>query len=404
MGKKVIDVRPPCRKSRNAKQKSEARSSVPEEKGKGGRFTLPILILLLIGGAYLYYTSYRTEVVIYPTVEEFQEETELLVRATGSLAEDEIRGVVLTERISDSREFEAERTRMVEEKAEGVIEVCQEHSNGQVNYIAGTRFISDEGKYFQSPEAVVLPGLANSDGCADISVIAMSAGEDHNLPENSSFTLPGLVGTPNYAKVTGKSFTLTKEGYKREVPDIDEETKKNAEEQIMEDVMISAKEKIREEYGEEYFLESDTQFEISIVERGFEESEDESGVFTYEVGVRVSAVAVTYENITNFITSLLPENTTWRKDTEELRFDFSRISFEDEEADASVHFSADIYKDVDKEVWERELVGLSFDDAISLLEEDLAVDKVIVRNFPFGLRRVADNHQRVRVDLRFDKN
>ncbi len=404
MGKKVIDVRPPC-KRRGGESKGSRRETTrdtQEVKKKG--FFLPAVLLLVLAGGYYYYSSYRTEIVVYPEVERLTEDVQLLVRATGSLAENEVRGVVLSEVMIESREFEIEGTKFVEEKTEGEIEVCQTYSQSPVSYVVNTRFISDGGKYFLAKSAIKLPGLSENNGCAQVPVIAMNPGPDYNIEEKSSFTLPGLVGRPTYAQVTGKSFTITKRGVKEEVPDLDDESREAAEQQIMEEILLKGKEELREKYEEEYLLLSDTQFEIDVKNRGFSEPEEDSNKFSYELEVVIKAVAISRESVNDYIKKSIPSKSTWREDTEVFEVEFTDVNFEDGEAKIDLSFAVDVYDYFDEEEWRREFAGNSFAIIESQIASKIETEKVIVRNIPFGLSRAVSNHERVVVKLRFDKN
>ncbi len=404
MGKKVIDVRPPC-KRRGGEKKEFRREGVrdkQETKKKG--FLFPIMLLLFVVVGYYYYTSYRTEIVVYPKVERLTEDVELLVRTTGSLAENEVRGVILSEVMVESRDFEIEGTKFVEEKTEGEIEVCQTYSQSPVSYIVNTRFISDEGKYFLAKDAFQLPGTSKNNGCVQVPVIAMNPGPDYNIEEKSSFTLPGLVGRATYAQVTGKSFTITKRGVKEEVPDLDDESREAAEQQIMEEILLKGKEELREKYEEEYLLLSDAQFEVDVKRRGFLEPEEDSNKFSYELEVVIEAVAVSKESINEYIGKNILSGSTWREETEVVDVDFIDINFEDGEADIALSFAVDVYDNFDKEEWRREFAGNSFAVIESQIASKIETERVTVRNIPFGLKRAVSNHERVVVKLRFDKN
>ncbi len=400
MSKKVIDIYSPSSRERDCNVRN-SRSSC--KGGKGNFFLLALIIFFSLGG-YFYYTSHKTSIVIYPKVEAFKESKEVLVRIAGVLNEDNVRGVILSERLQDTREFEIETVKMVEEKAEGKIKVCQKHTSSTMNFLQNTRFISDGGKYFVSKEAFVLPGKDNNGGCKMVEVVAMEAGEDHNISPESNFTIPGLLGYASYANVNGEEFNLTKAGVKREVPDLDEETRHNAEKQMLEDLLEKGFQKIKEQGEGQYFLESDNQFKVDIIEREFEEVEGENDKFLYKLDVIVRAIAISRENIDDFIEALLPTGSTWRKETEKIDIEFLYFDFEDEEAEAVVDVSLDVYDDIDKEGLKRMVAGLSFTEAEEKIKSEMSIEKITIKSFPFGFSRILEDYDRVEVRLQFDKN
>ncbi len=355
---------------------------------------------------YFYYNSYRTEIIIYPKTEEFRGEEEVLVRSSGALGEGELRGVVLSERVSDTRDFPIEGRRLIEEKATGEIKVCQDYRDSSVPFREGTRFVSDGGKTFLAKDSFTLPSRQENDGCSMVGVIAGEAGEEYNIHSDSKFALPGLEGTNIYGNVKGVSFTLEKEGVAREVPYLDDDTMERAEEEMKRDLFEKGRKIIEEEYEEEYWLESEAQYVVEVAERDFTEEEEEEDAekfhFTLDVDVRV--IAVQKDNLDRFITTFLPENHTWREETEEINVEFTRINFEEGEADVSISFTAEIYERVDKEEWRRELAGLDFVEAERLLEEKIPEGSVSIKTRPFGFNRISGSLNRVEVLLEFDKN
>jgi hypothetical protein len=407
MRKKVIDIYPPC---------NEEATKLNPCKGEEGnkscskKWILLALFLVLIFAGYFYYVSYRTEIVIYPLTEDVQIEENILVRSFGSIDEGEIRGMILSKNVSKEEQFPVEGRRMVEEKAEGEIKVCQQYRDTQAPFVEGTRFISDNGKIFFAKEGFTLPPRNVNEGCAMVSVIAAEAGEDYNIPADSKFALPGLQGTAIYGDVKGHSITIKKEGVLREVPYLDDESMERAEAQMKEELFQKGKELLKEEYGEEYFIDDENQYITEIVERSLLEENDtdkedgEADNFYYKLDVRVKVIALSREYIDNFIKSSLPENYTWRKDTEEIEITFRRINFEDGEADIGLIFSAQIHEDIDKERAKRDVVGLDFEEAEKILQEKLKIEEAIINTKPFGLSRVAKSFYRVEVVLRFDKN
>ncbi len=400
MKRKVIDIYPPSKKEGEKEVSLPKRS---ESRGGRGVFIIAALFLVIAGG-YFYYTVYQTRITISPDTESFQENEEVLVRAFGSIGEGEIRGKMIKETIEETREFPIEERRVVEERAEGSIEVCQDYTNNDTNYREGTRFVSDGGKLFVAKDNFVIPGMDNGDGCVDVEVEASEPGEEHNISSDSKFALPGLEGTDVYGRVKGVSFTLHKEGVFEEVPHLGEEGMRRAEAEMSEDLLSRGIEMIREENEEEYFLESDAQFKMDVVERSSEEIEGDEDTFLFRLTVEIEAIGISKENTDDFVRGLLPEGYTWRKDSQEIEYEFSRTNFGDGEADAVISFSGEMYEYFDKETLKREILGLSFLEAEERIMEKAGTVEINIQTFPFGLSRVAGDLNRVRIDLEFDKN
>ncbi len=255
MRKKVIDIYPPCNKS-NRKESACVKKRNIEGCKKG--WVLPLVFVIFAFCGYFYYSSYRTEIVVTPITEKFLiEDKEASIRSFGALEDGELRGVVLSEKVSASREFPIEGREVIEEKTEGTIEVCQSYRDSDAPFREQTRFISEEGKLFFAKDAFVLPRRQTNNGCAVVEIIAAEPGEEYNLSTESKFALPGLDGTDIYGKVQGSSFKITKKGFFKEVPFLDDQTKQRAEEKMIEDILVKGKSVLEENYGGEYVINND---------------------------------------------------------------------------------------------------------------------------------------------------
>jgi hypothetical protein len=398
MKEKVIDIYAPS--ENEGKKRENCVFNVEKKKNNKGFFIILLLVLFL--GGYFYYVSFKTEVVIYPTTEKTEINEDVLVRATGSIGENEIRGIVLSEKVSDQRKFDVEGRRMLEKETEGEIKVCQDYRDSTANFVEGTRFISDGGKIFFATESFSLPSRKINEGCAIVEVIAAEPGEDYNIPADSKFALPGLHGSTIYGNVKGVSFTIKEEGVLKEVPYLDDESMQVAENQMKEDLFRQAKEILLEKYSGEYLIENDTQYTVEITERDLIEEGEDS--FYFKLDVLVKVIAVAREDVDGYISNILPDYYTWREDTEEVNISFRRINFNEGEADIFFEFSGDVYQEIDGKYWARELKGLDFEKAEMLIKQDISTEDVVIKNKPFGLNKVASSLHRVDVKVQFDKN
>ncbi len=398
MREKVIDIYPPCEK-----RSGKIKCNKSEDK-KNCAKTLPLLILgvFLFFVGYFYYISYKTEVVIYPVTNYFEMEEDVLVRSFGSIGENEIRGIVLSERVSGEREFEVEGRRLLEVKTKGEIKVCQSYRDTEAPFVKGTRFISEDGKIFFAEEAFSLPPRAVDGGCGLVPVIAADVGEDYNIAEDSAFALPGLQGTAIYGEVKGTSFRIKEEGMLKEVPYLDDVTMASAEAQMKEELFEKGRELLLEKHGEEYFVDNENQYILEVIEKSMEEEGEDADIFYFKLDVNVKAIAINKEDLNNFIKKSLPDRKTWREDTKKMSFNFKRINFESSEADITLSFSADVHEDIDKEEWKRELSGVDFLQAENALRAAIELDDVTIRTRPFGLKRVANSPARVDFVLKFN--
>jgi hypothetical protein len=405
MKEKVIDIYPPKEKERGERIKPHYQDD--KKKKIGGKLTILIVFIFCLIFGYFYYASYKTKIVISPTITEISREENVLAKASGSIGEGEIRGITFIEKLTDSREFPIEGRKTVEKKAVGEIKVCQEYSDAPVRFVEATRFFSEEGKVFFAKEAFVLPAKKDNEGCAIVEVVAGESGEDYNISADSKFALPGLKSSDIYLKVNGVSFTLKEEGFKKEVPYLSEDAIERAEIEMAEELFQKGKEILLEKYGEEYFIENDAQYTFDAVrDENYTETDisEDAETFPFKLEVNVKVIGINKEEVKNFIKSNLLEGYTWKEETEEIKIDFSRINFEKEEGDVSIWFFIETYKEINKEEWKRSLMGLDFKTAKEEIKNGVEAEKVETSSYPFGFSKVAKNPERVDIVLQFDKN
>lgn len=98
----------------------------------------------------------------------------------------------------------ASKTNMSNQKAFGELTVYNTFSSEPQKLIVNTRFLSLEGKLFRLKEGIVVPGAVMkagkvvTPGSVSATVIADQEGSAYQI-EPTRFTIPGLVGTPQYA-------------------------------------------------------------------------------------------------------------------------------------------------------------------------------------------------------------
>jgi hypothetical protein len=95
------------------------------------------------------------------------------------------------------------------EKAKGMITISNDFSSESQPLVATTRFEAADGKIFRLVRGVTVPGISETGGKKEAGVIeaevaADESGESYNI-NPSTFTIPGLKGTPKYAKFSAKS-------------------------------------------------------------------------------------------------------------------------------------------------------------------------------------------------------
>lgn len=94
-------------------------------------------------------------------------------------------------------------------RARGMITVSNAFGSSPQSLVATTRFESLDGKIFRLAKGVTVPGAREVDGktvpgTIDAEVIADASGKEYNI-DPTTFTIPGLKGSPKYEKISASS-------------------------------------------------------------------------------------------------------------------------------------------------------------------------------------------------------
>jgi hypothetical protein len=111
---------------------------------------------------------------------------------------------VITVTKTASKEVPAESTQTANDSAQGTIVISNTQNKAQT-LINNTRFQAGSGQIFHIHAPITIPpASATGPGTATVTVYADQPGQTFNIGP-STFTVPGLQGSPAYAQVTAKS-------------------------------------------------------------------------------------------------------------------------------------------------------------------------------------------------------
>ncbi len=399
MSERVIDIIPPSKK--------RDEEVVVQKKKKSKKWVLVLFMIVLLSFSFLYVRSYRVEVKIYPHTEQFTDSKTIFVHVDGEY--EEVTVDVFEEIIEGQREFIVKGRALIEEKARGLINVCQEYSDTSQSLVAGTRFVSGDGKLFISPDRILIPGRSYQDdrivpGCVSVEVVAAEAGEEYNISSSSRFSLPALQGTAAYSRFFGESFTITQDGLLKEVSSITSEEIMNAEDILLEELFEKSKIKLKDRLNDNYLLENREQYRITIIERSNPREGEQADSFIMDMKIRVEVIAVDVESIDNFAKNMLPENYTWQESSKKIDYEFSRINFEDKNGEVDITLTSQIHEKIDIPEIKRNIASTDFTSATRYIKSISGVKETEIDFYPFGPSKIPNNTARIRTELMFDKN
>lgn len=135
------------------------------------------------------------------------------------------------------------------QKARGQIIIYNTYSSSPQKLISQTRFQTPDEKIYKIQEPVSVPG----NGSLEVTVYADNPGPEYNIGL-TDFTIPGLKGTPRYAKIYGRSKTEMKGGTKENALIVSEKDINDARNNLKQKIENYLREKINQQKPAEYLL------------------------------------------------------------------------------------------------------------------------------------------------------
>ncbi|HVW82742.1 MAG TPA: baseplate J/gp47 family protein [Candidatus Paceibacterota bacterium] len=212
------DIIPP---SRRAQMEPPAGGSPPRMRTPRARFpyTTAFIALVVVLAALLalFYFS-GAEVQVTPNQTSVSAAGAYTATVSGSLPFQ-----IITAQKSATQTVPANGTKSVSTSAKGIIVISNTQSKAQT-LINSTRFETPTGLIFRIHAAVTIP----AGGSKSVTVYADQPGADYNIAP-TSFTVPGLQGTPQFNEVTAKSSGPMTGGASGVVPVVDSAIESSAQ-------------------------------------------------------------------------------------------------------------------------------------------------------------------------------
>ncbi len=414
IGEERVIHRPVEKKSFPAPEEREIKFSSPRASRKGVSVLLLVLLVLITVGAGCYFTLSKADIFIWPETEIKNFE----IKATISKA---VSDVDVSDALIPGKVFEAEKTVLQEfpstgkitkeVKAEGIIRVYNNYSSSPQILVATTRFISVEGKLFRSLERITVPGgtvekgKVVTPGYVDVKVRADKAGPEYNI-DASTFSIPGFVGTDKYTKFYGKSTEPMKGGESREALQVTSEDLEKAKASVTDEALKECEEAVKSEIPQDFIL-PDKSSKTDIIEIfSLAATKAELEKFSYQVKARSTALAFKKADMDNFVKAYILQQIDYDKkineESLEINYSVGTVDFDTGKIAVSVQVRAKIYSDIDKNSLKQGLAGKDLAETKIFLENQPQMVKSEVKFWPFWVKKVPDDIERVYLQLRFD--
>ncbi len=373
-----------------------------------------LLFFLVFLAVFCYFRLPRAEIEIWPSTKNIRLEKELFFDQSV---------VRLFEREKNLADvFEASGKFLKEEKAEGTITVFNEYSTSPQTLIAATRFVSAEGKVFRTPLRVTIPGGTYEAGKfipgeINIRVLADEPGPEYNIGP-TTFSIPGFAGTDRYTKFYARSSEPMKGGFQEEVSKVVEADLARAEEILIERAKKECQDLIEKQLFD-YFSEH---IHSEVIE-SFSPlaAEEEAKDFRFQVKAKCRTLYFEKDYLENYAKQLIIEQALEEGDLfgesplvfpsdkklivpQSLDVDYSpqETNLDLKEITLSLDASARTYSEVNLEGVKNALAGKTLAEANFLLESEPKIIKANLNFWPFWVKRVPNNPNRLNLSLRFD--
>lgn len=409
MPKIVIDILPPEEVEESKPVSSKKRIKKPRRKIRFKKL-LFLLILILIIGVVSCSAFSKVEIEIKPKMDDF--ESGLMITTDKGVKEADlpakiIPGYLLEEQNSLSQKFSASGKVDKDKKAEGVIKIYNDYSALSQPLRADTRFMAASGEVFRTPIRIVIPGKKIENGkevpgSIDVKVIADRSGPEYNI-ESTSFSIPGLVGTPLYAGFYGKSFGAMSGGFRGETPQVTKEDLEKAEATVIKRLEMEGKKILEKKAADSnlILLEEAFRQEVkatsSLVEVG---SEVES--FEFSAKVKSTALVFEKEKVEELISTQIPEGKKLYKKSLNINWKTRELNLTEGKITLNLEFSGKIYSDIDQLELKKELKGKTLSEAKSLLRGKAEISGAELDAWPFWVKKIPRNLDKIVVKLKLD--
>lgn len=425
MSKKFFDIIPPKRKNLEKEELSEkiffhsqkkASYSVKKKEkkyfwGKLSRFIFILFILVIFFFFSVNSFFSKVEIEIKPETKQFDYNQN--DRITIDLEIDKLDlsskrmpGKILETEKTISEEFDA--TGQFFKKAEGVIRLYNKFTTKTEVWREGTRFVSSEGKLFLSKEKINVPGATLEGGkivpsFVDVPVIAAQGGESYNIGP-SKFSLAAFLGTQRYTNYYGESLEPMKGG--GVVLQVTEEDLKKAKETLTDRIKKELNSTLQEEAKNDFvFLPQATKFSI-LKENSSAKDQEIVDKFTYEISANAANIVFSYKDINDLIFILLekvmPEGYDFRKETLKIDYKNHNLDLRSGKMNFNLSFSISIYPKIELNSLKKSLAGKSLNESKILLERESSILKSKIKIYPFWIKRIPEDIEKVNIKLVFD--
>ncbi len=366
-----------------------------------------VLIALLAGAAYVYFYLPTAKLTLTLRTESITNDAKITVSTAVTSPDsstNQIPGKKYETDMEDSLKAPATGEKDVGRKAQGTITLYNTYQTTP-RTIVPSRFQTADGKVFHSSEAVALPGYTDTGGgnktpgTVTLSVEAEEAGEQYNIGP-TTFTLPAL--DPNLKKeIYGKSSTAMVGGTSEMAKVVSEDDLKAAENTLigrMKDKAVAA-------FHDADYTIVPAGSNVEILEYEPKPAKDEKATeFSLKIKAKLTFIAFKSADLqtvaTDDLKNVLPSDKFVVGDeTGDISYELSEDNIASGSMVIYYHENKRFTPLIAKDKIKVEVAGMTADEAKAKLGGQENVIGVAVDFWPFWVRRLPTDVNRITVDI-----
>jgi len=292
----------------------------------------------------------------------------------------------------------------------GTIKVYNSHNPPRpVALVAQTRFLSSgAGKIFRAQEKIYLSAAKIIDGkvvpsSIEVEVKAQSPGEEYNVPP-STFSVPGLAGSPLYYTVWGESENGMKGGASNELLKITEADIRDAKTELSQILRNNAIIELKNQIGQGYILDNDAVLEESLDVSCFKDVGVIDSEFSCHGNIKVKGLVFHKDHLKYIAFGIMetqkPANKTLKQESLETSFSVKGTASGVGKMILSISSKASAYEDINQDLLFYEVYGKKAEQIRSIILEKFSqIEKVELRFWPFWIKRAPKDIERISIEL-----
>ncbi len=356
----------------------------------------------LVGVLAVLFILPKATIYISPKAEELREDIPLEIKTQDKKAD--IPGTLIEVTEETSKDFQTTGKKDVGEKAKGTIIVYNEWDSSAQPLVAGTRFVTSDGKIFKTTEAVNVPGTKVEAGkivagTSNVNVEAGEQGESYNIGP-SNFTIPGLPADKQ-AKIYGKSSGAMTGGLTKKVNVVSKSDIEEAKANLSDDLKNKAKDDLNKKVVGKKILEAAIQEEVVEEKPSLSEGQ-EGDKFTLTSKKNFWTVAFSEAEAKKVISSKIKETLSQDKEIVEDKLEnieYKIVSVAKDNLNLSVSVTAFATKKLELTKAKLDLPGKSKEEALEYFRQNNEITDTKVEFWPFWVSKVPLNRSRIEIKI-----